>query len=45
LQVRAGVAFSILVKSVVLPLVGFDVGYGIESHTPEINFELGLTDC
>ena len=32
------------VNSVVLPLLGFDVGYGIEGHSPEVYFELGLTD-
>ena len=40
----AGAGLRIYVRSVVLPLVGFDVGYGIESRTPEIYFELGLTD-
>jgi phenylpropionate dioxygenase-like ring-hydroxylating dioxygenase large terminal subunit len=25
-------------------LLGFDVGYGLEIHSPEIYFELGLTD-
>lgn len=40
----AGAGLRVYVKSVVLPLVGFDVGYGLESHSPEIYFELGLTD-
>jgi outer membrane protein assembly factor BamA len=39
-----GGGFRVYVKSVVLPLLGFDVGYGLESHAPEIYFELGLTD-
>jgi hypothetical protein len=28
----------------VLPLVGFDLAYGIEARTPQLVFELGLTD-
>jgi len=28
----------------VLPLVGFDIAYGLEARSPEIYFELGLTD-
>jgi hypothetical protein len=31
-------------KSIVLPLVGFDVAYGIESKHAQLVFELGLTD-
>ena len=43
-RTAAGAGLRIYVRSVVLPLVGFDVGYGLESRTPEIYFELGLTD-
>jgi hypothetical protein len=32
------------VSTIVLPLLGFDVAWGIESHAPEYYFELGLTD-
>jgi len=28
----------------VLPLLGFDVGYGLEAHSTEVYFELGITD-
>ena len=31
-------------RAIVLPLLGFDVAWGIESHAPEYYFELGLTD-
>jgi outer membrane protein assembly factor BamA len=39
-----GAGLRIYVSSIVLPLLGFDVGYGIESRAPEIYFEVGLTD-
>lgn len=39
-----GGGFRVYVKSIVLPLLGFDVGYGLESKAREIVFELGLTD-
>jgi outer membrane protein assembly factor BamA len=39
-----GAGLRIYVKSIVLPLVGFDVGYGLEGRSFEIYFELGLTD-
>jgi outer membrane protein insertion porin family len=39
-----GLGFRVYVRSVVLPLLGLDVGYGIEGHSPEVYFELGLTD-
>jgi outer membrane protein assembly factor BamA len=39
-----GLGFRVYVKAVVLPLLGFDVAYGIEAKSPEIVFELGLTD-
>lgn len=39
-----GAGFRVYVSSIVLPLLGFDVAYGLESHSPEIYFELGLTD-
>lgn len=39
-----GVGIRAYVKAVVLPLLGIDLGYGIEGHSPEVYFELGLTD-
>ncbi len=39
-----GVGLRIYVSSIVLPLLGLDLGYGIEGHSPEIYFEVGLTD-
>jgi len=39
-----GVGLRIYVSSIVLPLLGLDFGYGIEGHSPEIYFEVGLTD-
>jgi hypothetical protein len=39
-----GAGFRVYVKSVVLPLLGIDVAYGIAARSPEVVFELGLTD-
>jgi outer membrane protein assembly factor BamA len=39
-----GAGFRVYVKAVVLPLLGFDIAYGIEAKSPELVFELGLTD-
>jgi outer membrane protein assembly factor BamA len=39
-----GAGFRVYVKSVVLPLLGVDVAYGIAAKSPEIVLELGLTD-
>ncbi len=39
-----GAGLRVYVKAVVLPLLGLDFGYGIEGHSPEIYFEVGLTD-
>jgi outer membrane protein insertion porin family len=39
-----GAGLRIYLNNIVLPLLGFDVGYGIEGHSPEIYFEVGLTD-
>jgi outer membrane protein insertion porin family len=39
-----GVGFRVYVKSIVLPLLGLDLGYGLESRAPEVYFEIGLTD-
>lgn len=39
-----GAGFRIYLNNIVLPLLGFDVGYGLEGHSPEIYFEVGLTD-
>ena len=39
-----GGGLRVYVNNIVLPLLGLDLGYGIESHSPEIYFEVGLTD-
>ncbi|HEY0254436.1 MAG TPA: BamA/TamA family outer membrane protein [Kofleriaceae bacterium] len=39
-----GAGLRLYVSSIVLPLLGLDVAYGIQSHSPEVYFELGLTD-
>jgi outer membrane protein insertion porin family len=39
-----GTGLRIYLDNVVLPLLGFDLAYGIEGHSPEIYFEVGLTD-
>lgn len=39
-----GAGFRIYVNNIVLPLLGLDLGYGLEGHTPQIYFEVGLTD-
>jgi outer membrane protein assembly factor BamA len=39
-----GGGFRIYLDNIVLPLVGLDVGYGLEGHSPEVYFEVGLTD-
>jgi outer membrane protein assembly factor BamA len=39
-----GGGVRIYINSVVLPLLGFDVGYGLEAHSPAFFFEVGLTD-
>jgi len=39
-----GAGFRIYLNNIVLPLLGFDLGYGIEGRSPEIYFEVGLTD-
>ena len=39
-----GAGLRIYVSSIVLPLLGLDFGYGIEGHSPEVYFEVGLTD-
>jgi len=39
-----GVGFRVYVKAIVLPLLGFDLAYGIEGKAPEIYFQVGLTD-
>jgi outer membrane protein assembly factor BamA len=40
----AGIGLRVYVSSIVLPLLGLDLGYGIEGHSPEVYFEVGLTD-
>lgn len=40
----AGGGLRIYVKNVVLPLLGFDIGYGLQAHSPSVYFEVGLTD-
>ena len=39
-----GAGIRIYVNNIVLPLLGLDVAYGIEGTSPEIDFEVGLTD-
>ncbi|MBA3819017.1 MAG: BamA/TamA family outer membrane protein [Deltaproteobacteria bacterium] len=39
-----GGGLRIYVKRVVLPLLGLDVSYGIESEAPQLTFQIGLTD-
>jgi outer membrane protein assembly factor BamA len=39
-----GLGLRVYVKAVVLPLLGLDIAYGIQARSPEIVFELGLTD-
>jgi len=39
-----GAGFRVYVNNIVVPLLGLDLGYGIEGHSPEIYFEVGLTD-
>jgi outer membrane protein insertion porin family len=39
-----GAGLRIYLNNIVLPLLGLDFGYGIEGHSPEIYFEVGLTD-
>jgi hypothetical protein len=44
LRSDVGAGFRVYLSSIVLPLVGFDIAYGLEARSPEIYFELGLTD-
>ncbi|HET9622538.1 MAG TPA: BamA/TamA family outer membrane protein [Kofleriaceae bacterium] len=39
-----GTGLRVYLDNIVLPLVGFDVGYGLEGHAPQVYFEVGLTD-
>ena len=39
-----GGGVRIYVSDIVLPLLGLDVGYGLESHSPTLYFQVGLTD-
>jgi outer membrane protein insertion porin family len=39
-----GAGVRLYVRAVVLPLLGFDVAYGIEARAPEVYFQLGITD-
>lgn len=39
-----GVGIRLYVGAIVLPLLGLDLAYGIEGKSPEVYFELGLTD-
>ena len=39
-----GGGIRVYVKAIVLPLLGLDIGYGLESRSPEVYFQLGLTD-
>ena len=44
LRSDAGGGIRLYVSSIVLPLLGFDIGYGLEARSVEYYFELGLTD-
>ena len=39
-----GAGLRVYLNNIVLPLLGFDYGYGLEGHGSEIYFEVGLTD-
>lgn len=39
-----GVGLRVYINNIVLPLLGLDFGYGLEGHSPEVYFEVGLTD-
>ena len=39
-----GTGLRVYLNNIVLPLLGLDLGYGIEGHSPEVYFEVGLTD-
>jgi outer membrane protein insertion porin family len=39
-----GAGLRLYVSTIVLPLLGFDIAYGVEAHALEYYFELGLTD-
>lgn len=39
-----GAGFRVYVKSVVLPLLGLDIAYGIEARAPQLYFQIGLVD-
>ncbi len=39
-----GLGLRIYVKAIVLPLLGLDLGYGIEGRSPALYFQVGLTD-
>jgi len=39
-----GAGLRVYLNNIVLPLLGLDLGYGIEGHSPEVYFEVGLTD-
>jgi outer membrane protein assembly factor BamA len=41
---NVGAGLRIYVNNIVLPLLGLDFGYGLEGRSPEIYFEVGLTD-
>jgi outer membrane protein insertion porin family len=43
-RTNVGSGLRIYLNNIVLPLLGFDLAYGIEGHSPEIYFEVGLTD-
>jgi outer membrane protein assembly factor BamA len=39
-----GGGLRIYVSNIVLPLLGLDVGYGLENHSPTLYLQIGLTD-
>ena len=43
-RTNVGTGLRIYLDNIVLPLLGFDLAYGIEGRSPEVYFEVGLTD-
>lgn len=41
---NVGAGLRVYIKAVVLPLLGFDVAYGLERGAPDFYFQLGITD-
>ena len=39
-----GVGTRLLMRQIVIPLLGVDVGYGLEAHDYQVYLAIGLTD-